>query len=81
MADRPVAPVTASGSKKSTGGKKTLSRCEIAPSTNGGFTVEQRYKTERKSSSGPGCCYDYVDPETYTFESKDSLIAHLQKTL
>lgn len=76
-------PVSAKGAKKSGGeGKKTLARLEVAPSTNGGFTVEQRYKTERKkASSGPGCCYDYMDPETYTFESKDSLIAHLQKTL
>jgi hypothetical protein len=57
-------------------GKKVLSSISIEPSQNGGFAVSQRYRLER-GNDGMGYC----EPETYTFESADSLFAHLKATL
>lgn len=81
MADSPAGAVSAKGSRKPEGGGvKTLSRVEIEPSKNGGYTVEQRYRMKKKDS-GPSCYDGYCEPDTYTFESIDSLFAHLKKTL
>lgn len=81
MADRPAAPASATGSRKPEGGgTKTLNSVNIEPSKNGGYTVEQRYRMKKKES-GPSCYDGYCEPDTYTFESLDSLFAHLKKTL
>ena len=46
---------------------------EITPSENGGFTVTHRYSAP-KTKGEP---YSYIEPRDYTFESKDSMLAHV----
>lgn len=59
-------------------GKKVLESIDISPSKNDGFVAKCRYctKTDNGQEVGP-----YLSPETYTFESKDSLIAFLTEKL
>jgi hypothetical protein len=71
----------ATSSKKDAGmgrGKQVLTEANIRPSENGGFTVEQRYRQDSKGGDGPS---PYIEPKTFTFESFDSMVAHLATEL
>ena len=62
---------------KKPGGKQVLSEARIRPSENGGFTVEQSYRSEsRGDNPGP-----YIEPKTFTFETFDSMVGHLASAL
>lgn len=62
-------------------GNPVLTRVEIEPSENGGFTLKEHYRLESpKGRSVPvyelsGC----REPKTFTFETFASMAAHLQR--
>lgn len=74
----PVGAVSASG-KRSLPEGATLASLTINPSENGGFTVEHRYNApEKRDSRGKAePCYQYIEPRDYTFESKETMLAHV----
>jgi hypothetical protein len=66
--------------------KSTLHRIEIAPSSNGGFTVTHHMKplaTHSKGTAFGGLGMHTAEPKTHTFGPKDhhALTAHLAKAL
>lgn len=73
---------SASSSKKDAGlrGTEVLTAIEIQPSENGGFSVTERFKLEPPKGSRdhyPG----YVEPKVYTFETYETMAAHVKKCL
>jgi hypothetical protein len=72
----PAAPVSVSGAKSSDLPKgATCSSVRITPSENGGFTVEHSYRAPKSSGKDYP---QYIEPRDYTFESMDSMLAHLK---
>jgi hypothetical protein len=57
-----------------------LTSVSIDPSDNGGFTVKQNYRyPEKKTTTGKSepCSYRYIEPRDFTFESRASMLAHI----
>lgn len=67
----PTAPKTPEG--------RELSGVSIDPSKNNGFSVRVSYRA-KPSKDKDGCSVGWMEPDTYTFESLDSLFTFLGKT-
>ena len=80
----PKVETTATGNVTATvsrGSGKALEDVSIKPSKNGGFVMSASYReTEKKKKGGMLCCPSgWTPPETYTYESFDSLVTGLKK--
>ena len=62
--------------KRSASSSPVVSRIEIEPSANGGFSVRCVKRAKDSKGDFPG----YIEPEVYTFESLDGLKGFLDKT-
>lgn len=78
MVDQPYVGSSAEVKKGGKPPKMELSRIEIEPSENGGF-VAKCYMRESKSDRNRSTYCGWHEPETYTFETFDSLVAWLKK--